>query len=189
MGYLSAGIYNDPFNAKAKKDLLRLARDTVTSYVMTGKLPDNDLDDPRMRADGAVFITITKNGKLRGCIGDVRPYRSLKDSIMSNAVRASSKDPRFPPVRPSELKYLEFEVSIISHLTPINSVQEIVVGTHGLLISKGSRSGILLPHVPVQQGWDRDTFLDKLSRKAGLPKGAWREGATIYRFTAEVFKE
>ncbi|MCK4910336.1 MAG: AmmeMemoRadiSam system protein B [Thermodesulfovibrionales bacterium] len=189
VGYVSAGLFVDPLDQEGRRELLRIARETVTSYVMDRKVPGRDIVDQRFEADGAVFVTINTHGRLRGCIGDVRAWRPLIDSVVDNAVKASSKDHRFPPMSPHELKDMALEISILSHLTPVGGIEEIEVGRHGLLLSKSGRSGLLLPQVPVQQGWDRDTFLRQLSMKAGLPPDAWRQGATIYRFTADVFHE
>ncbi len=189
VGYASIGLFNDPLTEDNRRELLRIARDTITSFVMDGTVPKHEVSDPRFMADGAVFVTINKQGRLRGCIGDVQPTRSLLESVVGNAVRASSSDPRFPPMTPEELGQMELEISILSHLTPVAHVDEIEVGRHGLLIRKGARSGLLLPQVPIQQGWDKDTFLKQLCAKAGLQPGSCRQGATIYRFTADVFHE
>ncbi len=189
VGYVSAGLFVDPLDQAGRMELLRIARETITSYVRDRKVPKFDILDQRFEADGAVFVTINTHGRLRGCVGDVRSWRPLIDSVVDNAVRASTKDTRFPPMSPHELKDMELEISILSHLTPVDSIEEIVVGRHGLLLSKSGRSGLLLPQVPVQQGWDRLTFLQQLSMKADLPPDAWRQGATIYRFTADVFHE
>jgi AmmeMemoRadiSam system protein B/AmmeMemoRadiSam system protein A len=189
VGYASAGLYVEPLSDEDRKYLLGIARTTVTDYVTSRNVPENVTHDPRLLADGAVFVTINMRGRLRGCIGDVQAYRPLIDSIVQNAVRACSMDPRFPPMVSGELEHMELEISILSHLTPVGSIEEIEVGRHGLMLVKGRNSGLLLPQVPGQFGWDRDTFLDQLAKKAGLPPDAWREGATIYRFTADVFHE
>ena len=189
VGYVSAGLFIEPQTDDSHRELLRIARQTITSYVSDGTIPKHKVSDQRFRADGAVFVTINTHGRLRGCIGDVQSFRPLLDSVVGNAVKACSKDHRFPPMSPHELKDMALEISILSHLTPVGDIEEIEVGRHGLLLSKAGRSGLLLPQVPVQQGWDRDTFLEQLSLKAGLPPDAWRQGATIYRFTADVFHE
>lgn len=103
-------------------------------------------------------------------------------------MQAATRDPRFPRVSKSELPFLEIEISVLGPLRPVQSVEEIVVGTHGLVIIHGNNSGVLLPQVAFENGWDRKTFLERLSQKAGLPKDAWKsEKSKIYIFTAEVF--
>jgi AmmeMemoRadiSam system protein A len=111
----------------------------------------------------------------------------LYQSVIRNAAAASSQDPRFPPMTPEELADLEIEVTILSPLEPVNDVKEIRIGTHGLSIVKDGRSGIFLPQVPVEQGWDLPTYLEQLCFKAGLPAGAWRD-AQLYRFTADIVR-
>jgi len=124
---------------------------------------------------------------LRGCIGEITPTQPLYRSVINNAVRASSHDSRFPPMKKEELAGINVEVSVLSPFEPINNINEIEVGRDGLYLVKENRSGLLLPQVPVEFGWDRDKFLKQVSKKAGLPEDAWREG-TLYRFTADIIK-
>jgi len=108
--------------------------------------------------------------------------------VQECAVAAATEDPRFPPVSPGELPSLRVEVSVLTPLAPILP-EEVEIGRHGLMVSQGGRRGLLLPQVPVEWGWDRETFLDQACVKAGLPPSAWRHGATLQAFTAEVFGE
>lgn len=117
--------------------------------------------------------------------GDTLLYRVVQEM----AVSAATSDPRFPPLTAEELSQIRIEISILSPLRRITDPQQIEVGTHGLMIFKDGRQGVLLPQVPVEQGWNREQFLQGLCQKAGLPASCWREGATLYAFTASVFGE
>jgi AmmeMemoRadiSam system protein B/AmmeMemoRadiSam system protein A len=187
VGYASIGLYNSPFTEGEKKELLKLARDTITGYVTNGKVPEIEMKNPKLKADGAVFVTIKMNGSLRGCIGHIQPVMPLYQSVIRNAVAACSSDPRFPPMREEELKHMDVEISILSPLRPLKDVKNIQIGKHGLFIVKGMQSGLLLPQVATELGWNRDTFLEQVCAKAGLPKDAWKD-AELYAFTSEVIK-
>jgi AmmeMemoRadiSam system protein A len=133
-------------------------------------------------------VTLKKNGRLRGCIGHIVGRQSLADTVCEMAQAAAFEDPRFPPLSPSELDELEIEISAMTPLKEIDTVEEIQVGTHGLYIVNGGRSGLLLPQVAAEYGWDCRTFLEQTCRKAGLPQDAWKaSGTRIFTFTADVF--
>jgi AmmeMemoRadiSam system protein B/AmmeMemoRadiSam system protein A len=187
VGYASIGLYNSPFTEEEKKELLILARNAITGYVTNGKAPEIEMKNPKLKAEGAVFVTIKMNGSLRGCIGHIQPVMPLYQSVIRNAVAACSSDPRFPPMKKDELKDMGVEVSILSPLKPLKDVKDIQVGKHGLFIVKGMQSGLLLPQVASELGWNRDTFLEQVCAKAGLPKDAWKD-AELYTFTAEIVK-
>ena len=143
-----------------------------------------------MATESGAFVTLEKGGALRGCIGHVRAYKPLEQTVSEMAVQAALHDPRFPPVTADELDGLTVEISVMSPLTVVENVSEIEVGTHGLIIQDGGRSGLLLPQVATDYGWDRETFLEHTCMKAGLPPDSWKqEGVTILKFTAEVFGE
>jgi MEMO1 family protein len=189
VGYAAMGLYRSPLDEKQKKELLALARKTVRQFVRTGTTPEAMLSDPRLAANGATFVTINRQHVLRGCIGNIQPVMPLSQSVIRNAVAASTQDPRFPPMRPEELSDMEVEVTVLSPLEPLTDVKDIRIGTHGLYLVKDGRSGIFLPQVPVEQGWDLPTYLEELCRKAGLPSGAWKEkGAQLFIFTADILK-
>jgi len=187
VGYASLGLFRSPYTETEKKELLSLAKNAIAEHVTNGTIPDREIANPKLRADGAVFVTIRKNGSLRGCIGNIQAVMPLYQSVIKNAVAASSSDPRFPPLTQEEMKDIEVEISVLSPLSPFRDVKDIQVGRHGLVIRKGMQSGLLLPQVASEYGWDRETFLDQLCVKAGLPKGSWRD-AELYRFTAEIIK-
>ena len=187
VGYASIGVYKSLLTEEEKKELLGLARNTVTEYVTNGKVPEIEMKNPKLKADGAVFVTIKRNGLLRGCIGHIQPTMPLYQSVIRNAAAACSSDRRFTPMKKDELKDMDVEVSVLSPLEPLKDVKNVQVGKHGLVIVKGMQSGLLLPQVAQELGWDRETFLEQICAKAGLPGGAWRD-ADLYTFTAEIIK-
>lgn len=172
-----------------RKELLELARAAITDYLKTGRLPDYATDDPALARRSGAFVTLKEGGELRGCIGRMQAEAPLYQVVREMAVAAATSDPRFPPMRVDELSQVSIEISVLSPMRRLADVQQIEVGTHGLMILKGGQQGVFLPQVPVEQGWDRDEYLEELCGKAGLPAGCWREGATLYTFTAIVFGE
>ncbi len=187
VGYASMGLFKSPYTEEEKKELLSIAKNSIIEYVKNGKAPEVEPPDRKLRTDGAVFVTIKENGSLRGCIGHIQAIMPLYRSVIKNAVAACSGDPRFPPMNQEELKNMEVEVSILSPLTPLKNIKDIQIGKHGLVIRKGMHSGIFLPQVATEFGWDRETFLEHLCAKAGLPKDAWKD-AELYSFTTEIIK-
>jgi AmmeMemoRadiSam system protein A len=149
----------------------------------------DDFDEDLRRPAGA-FVTLRKQGDLRGCIGSIRALEPLYRAVASSAVSAAFRDPRFFPVRKDELSQLELEISVMGPIEPVRDVAEIEVGRDGLIISRGRFAGLLLPQVASEYGWDRETFLDQTCLKAGLQPEAWRAPDTrIEKFAAEVFSE
>jgi len=137
-----------------------------------------------------VFVTLKKSGRLRGCIGYPYPVTPLYRAVQENALNAAFRDPRFGPVKKDELKDISIEISVLTLPVAVESVDEILVGTHGLIIENSGRKGLLLPQVPVEYNWDRTTFLEQTCRKAGLPADAWQwKDTKIWRFEAVVFSE
>jgi hypothetical protein len=187
VGYASMGLYQSQLTEEEKKELLHLARNAITEHITKGNVIEKEVTNPKLKAEGAVFVTINKKGHLRGCIGHVQPIMPLYQSVMRNAVAACSSDPRFPPMKEEELKDIDVEISILSPLKPLEDVETIQVGKHGLFIVKGMRSGLLLPQVATELGWDRETFLEQICSKAGLQRDAWKS-ADLYTFTAEIIK-
>ena len=136
-----------------------------------------------------VFVTLHRRGALRGCIGYIEGFKPLQQAVGEMARAAAFGDPRFDPVSAAELAELDVEISVLTPLRRMADRSEIKIGEHGLYIRKGPRSGLLLPQVATDYNWDRYEFLDQTCRKAGLPAGAWKEGATIYIFSAQIFNE
>lgn len=187
VGYAAMGLYRKSLDAQEREKLLSLARRTVEEYVAKGGVPSVTLREPRLNAYGTTFVTVTRKGVLRGCIGNVRNPMPLYKSVIMNAIAASTKDQRFPPVKEEELKDLRIEVSVLSAFEPLDDVSEIEIGRHGLYLVKGTHTSILLPQVAEEAGWDVETYLDKLAVKAGLQPEDWMN-AQLFRFTAEVIK-
>jgi AmmeMemoRadiSam system protein A len=174
---------------RQRSELLALARRAIRERV-SGSVSATTLPvDPSLQSPGAAFVTLTKGDALRGCIGFVRPVHPLAETVRHCAVAAATGDPRFPPVTAEELPQLTLEISVLSPLRPVDSVDAITIGVHGLYISLGDRHGLLLPQVASEYGWDRDAFLAHTCRKAGLPPDAWRRGALIQSFTVDHFSD
>ena len=180
-------------SAQEKKNLLRLARKTLEYYLKHKRYPEPvDLGvkiSPMMKEVRGGFVTLHKDGALRGCIGDILPKRPLYSVIMAHAVNAAVNDRRFNPVSTSELDAIEFEISALTAPEPISSYKEIVLGKHGIVLEKNGHSAVFLPQVAPEQGWNIDQTLSYLSRKAGLSKDAWKQGASFFVFKANVFSE
>jgi MEMO1 family protein len=178
---------------KDKRQLLSLARKTIEAYLRDGRPPSAaDLGvqvSSALQMSRAAFVTLKKQGDLRGCIGDVLPRQPLYQSVIENAINAAVNDPRFMPVSPSEVKALRIEISALTVPSPVRSSGQIRLGTDGIILSKGGRRALFLPQVAPEQGWTLQQTLTELSRKAGLAPDAWREGASFQVFQAEVFGE
>ncbi len=175
-----------------KKRLLQIARETVQTFVTTGKVPNVTEDDARLKTREGAFVTLRKHGELRGCIGHIIGRQPLYQTVRDMAVAAASQDSRFDSVSVAELSDLEVEVSVLSVPQVITNPNEIELGKHGVIVSQGPfRSGLFLPQVATETGWDKETFLSVLcTQKAGLPAQAWKDPKTrLEIFTADVFSE
>lgn len=171
-------------------EALAAVRKTLEAVLARKSRPAVVFTDPRFQENRGLFVTLKKRGELRGCIGLVEAIRPLKQGIQDMAVAAALEDPRFPPVTLEELSDISIEVSILSEMIPVNDIEEIQVGRDGLLLRKYPNSGLLLPQVATEWGWDRETFLNQLCLKAGLMPGSHKASdAKLYRFTAEIFSE
>jgi AmmeMemoRadiSam system protein A len=175
-------------NAMDRFQLLQLARQAMTAHVYHQPMPIVELAGVYARPGGA-FVTLHRHGELRGCIGHIEANEPLGEVIVRCAVAASSRDPRFPPVTESELGEIELELSLLGPLEPIARADDIEIGTHGLVVEQGWHRGLLLPQVAIEWNWDRETFLAHTCQKAGLANDAWKRGAKLWRFSAEVFGE
>jgi len=178
------------FTPEQRHLLLGIARASIASRLAGDPLPDSPPPAasffPALTEPRGVFTTLYLAGELRGCVGYALPLRPLFRAVAETASAAAFEDSRFWPVTPEEAPSLRISLSVLSPLFPITA-NEVEVGRHGLLISSGMRRGLLLPQVPVEHGWDRETFLAQTCHKAGLPLDAWRKSATLEAFTAEVF--
>ena len=177
-------------DAGQRRALLTLARAAIAARLDNRPPPRLEiasgvLDEPR-----AVFVTLTLDGALRGCIGHVEPIEPLWQSVCSNAVAAAFRDPRFPPLAHDELDRARIEISVMSPLERLRDPSSVIVGTHGLIVERGHARGLLLPQVAHDLRWDRQTFLEHTCRKAGLDPSCWRDPQTvIFTFTVEYFEE
>ena len=176
---------------EARADLLALARGTLEAH-LRGSPP------PRLASDRAetfgeprgLFVSLHKGGELRGCIGTLAPTGDVTRVVSEFALRAAFEDPRFAPLAAEELSDCRVEISVLTAPDPVASPDQIEIGRHGLILELGPRRGLLLPQVATEWGFDAERFLDEVSRKAGLPPGAWRRPeAKLWTFQAEVFSE
>jgi AmmeMemoRadiSam system protein A len=170
-----------------KRTLKRLAWNVIEANLL-GKEPEALEVSGQLQEKRGAFVTVKNKGALRGCIGYIRGVAPLHTTIKEMASQAAFHDPRFSPISREELKDLDIEISVLTPMRKIKDIGEIEVGRHGLYIEKGGRSGLLLPQVATECGWDRQTFLEYTCGKAGLPKDAYKSGeANIYIFSADVF--
>jgi hypothetical protein len=182
----------DLLDEKQRQILLDIARETVEKYIRIGEKPEYNIADERLQRSEGAFVTLKKDGNLRGCIGQiVQTEKPLWQVIRDVAMDAALHDDRFPPVEEKELPELNYEVSVLSVPEPVNDWREVRPGKHGVIIKKGSSSGVFLPQVAEETGWDREEFLGQLClQKLGLPPQTYKNpDAEIYVFTAEVFGE
>ena len=173
------------YSSDERNLLLRLAHDAIESLVLK-RSPVSHHADSHLAEFRGVFTTLYLEGKLRGCVGYVCPIFPLHRAVFETARAAASQDTRFMPVTSDELHELLVSLSILSPLCPIDA-SEVKIGKHGLVVTMGMRRGLLLPQVPMEHGWSRQEFLEQTCRKAGLATDAWKSGAVLEAFTAEVF--
>jgi hypothetical protein len=180
------------------RELLKAAREAIGHYFEYGEAPSvlksvdlDKYDEPR-----GVFVTLKRNGQLRGCIGFPLPTAPLGTAVVKSAISAAFEDFRFPPLQREELEELEIEVSVLTVpkkvevAKPEQYLEKILVGRDGLIIEYMGHVGLLLPQVPEEQGWGVKEYLEGLCMKAGLPKNSWKEqGAVIKAFRAQIYGE
>jgi hypothetical protein len=182
--------YGGPLTLEEKKELLKIARESVESYVRKNTVPNFDTRFERLKEKGAAFVTINKNGQLRGCIGHILAMEPLYLCVRDVACQAARHDPRFPPVTAEELSSLEYEISVLSPMVLVKDLKKIEVGKDGLLMRRGMYQGLLLPQVPVEYGWTREQFLSQTCQKAGMSEKCWTWPDTeVFHFRGIVFSE
>lgn len=206
VGYLAAAFWTGPplkadsqagakkagvdlgLTAEEKALLHRIVKETIEARCRGTKPPPFEPVTPILKQQRGAFVTLHKHGELRGCIGSIMSDRPLVETVTEMALAAAFRDPRFPAVTPDELKELDYEISVLTPLRKIKDVREIQVGVHGIFLRGDGRSGLLLPQVATENGWDRNAFLQNTCRKAGLPSEAWKDQSTeIFIFSADVF--
>ena len=178
------------------KLLLKLARSTIEHFLghkdfLKSKTYDKILDEPR-----GVFVTLTKDGELRGCIGHPCPDSPLIDAVKDSAISAATSDPRFHPITSEELSSISIEITVLTPpklievKDPAQYAHKITIGTDGLIVEQGFNKGLLLPQVAPDWGWDETEFLQHTCQKAGLSSDAWKDSETkIYKFQGQIFEE
>jgi len=178
------GLNNDE-----RQFLLKLARESIEAVLEKRQLqPDITKYTGVLTEKRGAFVTLTIDGRLRGCIGYIQAVKPLYETIAEMAVQAAFHDPRFPSLTKSEFNSIDIEISVLTPMIIEKNPENVVVGRDGLYIVRGYNSGLLLPQVPVENSWDRETFLNQTCIKAGLPPGTWKEAETqIYRFQADIF--
>ena len=174
-----------------KRELLNVARLSVEQAVRERRIYEPAASNSEaLGQERGAFVTLTIHDELRGCIGYTSAIKPLFEAVRDTATYAALRDPRFAPVSADELPTLQYEVSVLSPLRRVLDPREIVVGQHGLIMKNGDNEGLLLPQVPVEQHWDRDTFLEQTCRKAGMDRNCWKnENTDIFEFTAVVFND
>lgn len=177
-------------NSSQKKTLLKLARQVIMNSLNKEKKQFEIPEDEIFHKTTGAFVTLHKNGNLRGCIGYIIGYRRLWDTISEMSEAAAFGDPRFSPVTQDEIDDIDIEISILSELIRVKNIDEVIIGRDGLFMKNGFYSGLLLPQVATEWGWDKNTFLKETCRKAGMSSNCWQDPKTeIYRFSAEIFSE
>jgi AmmeMemoRadiSam system protein A/AmmeMemoRadiSam system protein B len=184
---------NPALTDEDKNQLLTLARKTIVYALRNRRVPQaSELGvtiSDAMICPRAAFVTLKKNSRLRGCIGDIFPQKPLYKSVILNAINACVNDRRFPAVTEAECKDITIEISALTVPEPVASSDEIRIGIDGVVLNKDGRSAVFLPQVAPEQGWDVSQMLRQLSLKAGLPEDAWKEGASFLVFQAVIFGE
>ncbi len=177
--------------------IVKTSRATVTEYLMTGKKINLHEDfKSKFSYNSGVFVTLNKKENLRGCIGFPIPVKKLYQSLVEAAIASATEDPRFPPVKCEELNEISFEVTILTPpeevkvTNPHEYLNKIKVGRDGLIVKWEFGSGLLLPQVPVEYGWNEEEFLNHTCEKAGAPSDCWKSKSTIIlQFEGIIFRE
>ena len=200
VGYYALAVSNNKvaqndtefkLTGKDKETLLHIARNTVNTYIQKSKVPEINTTgfSDNLNTHCGAFVTLHKDGKLRGCIGRIKVDEPLYQIVQQMAIAASTQDTRFKPVKKDELDDIEVEISVLTPLKKIDSIDEIILGKHGIYISKGYSSGTFLPQVATETGWSLEEFLGHCARdKAKIGWDGWK-GADIYIYEAIVFSE
>ncbi|MCF6175884.1 MAG: AmmeMemoRadiSam system protein A [Victivallaceae bacterium] len=184
---MSENIYNN----EERGELLKFIRATISAKLNDETPPQLPAQDGKLDRQGSCFVTLhAESGALRGCIGNIAAYEPLGDNIAHNAVNSALNDPRFPSLTAGELESVVIEISILTPMHTIDSIDDFEIGKHGIVLICNGRSSVFLPQVAPEQGWDKATTLAHLSLKAGLPQNAWQsEDAKFQVFEAIVFSE
>lgn len=187
---MQEGFVEAELGREERKELLNIAREAIYSHFRGSPPRDFSLKSGGLEAYRGAFVTLhDRYGRLRGCIGTFIAEKPLYKTVRDMAVQSAFHDPRFFPLKESELGETDIEISVLSPLREIRKTDEIEIGKHGIYIIKGRHCGTLLPQVAVEHGWDANTFLEQTCIKAGLPQDGWKEDAVILTYSAQVFSE
>lgn len=179
-----------PLSLESQQRLLEIARKTIEAHLNHEGRPTFQISDTELLAKRGVFVSLHTGEELRGCIGYITSQNPLHETVAEAVVSAATKDPRFEPIQAKELPGIEIEISVLTPLERLQKVDDIEIGVHGLYVTQGRQSGLLLPQVPTSYGWDRAEFLQQTCRKAGLPDDALKKPETeIYLFSAQILAE
>ena len=198
VGYLSAAMYENKeevkksmFTDEQKKKMLKLARNSINSFLTEGKKFEVEESDPLLNEEMGAFVTLHKNGQLRGCIGNITGRGPFYLTVRDMAVNSAVNDPRFANVTADEMDDIHIEISALTPMKKVQDLDDIIIPGHGVLVSDGLRSGVYLPQVATEAGWDKEEFMNSLcGHKAGMATEAWKKGeCEIFIFEAEVFEE
>jgi AmmeMemoRadiSam system protein A len=177
-------------DSASKRELLNAVRSHLSYKLGLSDIKPTLSHNPFYEQKTGLFVTLHEKSELRGCIGHIVGYLPLRVVLFEMAEAAAFSDPRFPPLKRDELNDVSIEISILSELFPVDGIEKIIPGTHGVVIKKGFNQAVFLPQVAPEQGWDRDEMLSHLSMKAGLPANAYKDKeSTFFVFTADVFSE
>ena len=173
-----------------QKRLLQLARESIRAHLTGEAAPSVKDASPLLLEPRGVFVSLHRQGRLRGCIGYLEAIKPLGQAVVEMGAAAAFHDPRFRPLGSNELADLDIEISVLTPMQRLEQTENIKIGKHGLYIEKGPHRGLLLPQVAVEYHWDRTMFLEQTCIKAGLPPQAWKDpGTRIYTFTADIFSD
>jgi AmmeMemoRadiSam system protein B/AmmeMemoRadiSam system protein A len=190
VGYAGLAFTKEGLTNEEKEELLKMAKDTVELFVKEGKVPEVSPKSTRLTEPSGVFVTLEKDGNLRGCIGYIWPIKPLYQAVMENAINAAVKDYRFSPVTSSELSDIKIEISVLSEPEKVGTWTDIVLGRDGVVLNVSGKQSVFLPQVAPEQGWTLPETLMHLSIKAGLDKDAYKRKDAVFEvFQAEVFSE
>ena len=179
-----------PLSVESQQRLLGIARKTIEAHLNHEVRPTFQISDTELLVKRGVFVSLHRGEELRGCVGYITSQNPLYQTVAAAVGGATTKDPRFEPVQAKELPGIAIEISVLTALERLQKVDDIEIGVHGLYVTQGRQSGLLLPQVPTSYGWDRSEFLQQTCRKAGLPDDAWKKPETeIYLFSAQVLAE